>query len=50
MIGLPPLESGIEIGTHVEREFGGVTFNIDTIWATVVAGALVVGLGFWARS
>ena len=25
-----------------------MTFNIDTIWATLVAGAIVVLLGFWA--
>ena len=26
-----------------------MTFNLDTIWVTVVAGAIVVALGFWAR-
>ncbi|MEP7088753.1 MAG: F0F1 ATP synthase subunit A [Nocardioidaceae bacterium] len=40
----------IEIGTHVERHVGGLTFNIDTIWTTLIAGAIVLGLGFWARS
>ena len=49
MIALPPLESSIKIGEHVERHFAGMTFNMDTIWATAFAGALVVALGFWAR-
>jgi len=41
--------SGIEIAHHVEWEWNGWTFYLDTIWATVVAGAIVVGLGFIAR-
>jgi F-type H+-transporting ATPase subunit a len=40
----------IEIGHHVERHFLGLTFNMDTIWTTLIAGAIVVGLGFWARA
>jgi F-type H+-transporting ATPase subunit a len=43
-------ESSIEIGTHVERKIGGWTFNLDTIWTTLIAGAIVLGLGFWARA
>jgi F-type H+-transporting ATPase subunit a len=43
-------ESTIEIGKHVEREIGGWTFNLDTIWATFVAGGIVLILGFIARS
>jgi F-type H+-transporting ATPase subunit a len=39
----------IKIGEHVERKFLGMTFNMDTIWTTLIAGAIVVGLGFWAR-
>jgi F-type H+-transporting ATPase subunit a len=50
MIGLLPLETDIKIGEHVERTFMGMTFNMDTIWTTFVAGALVLILGFWARS
>jgi F-type H+-transporting ATPase subunit a len=42
--------SSIEIGEHVEKTFFGMTFNVDTIWATVVAGTLVVLLGLVARS
>lgn len=50
MIGLLPLETDIKIGEHVERQFLGMTFNMDTIWTTLVAGALVLILGFVARS
>jgi F-type H+-transporting ATPase subunit a len=46
MTGLVPME--IKIGHHVEREWLGMTFNIDTIISTLVAGALVLLLGFWA--
>ncbi|MEJ7774393.1 MAG: F0F1 ATP synthase subunit A [Nocardioidaceae bacterium] len=43
-------ESGkIEIGEHVEREFFGLTFNMDTIWTTLLAGSIVILLGFVAR-
>lgn len=43
-------ESKIEIGKHVERSIGGFTFNLDTIWTTLIAGGIVLGLGFWARA
>lgn len=43
-------ESSIEIGKHVQREFLGMTFNLDTIWTTLLAGTIVVLLGFWARA
>jgi F-type H+-transporting ATPase subunit a len=46
------LPQTIEIhpGEHPTRQFLGMTFNLDTIWVTVVAGAIVIGLGFWARA
>jgi F-type H+-transporting ATPase subunit a len=43
------LESDIEIGEHVVRTWGGFSFNIDTIWTTLIAGGLVLLLGFLAR-
>jgi F-type H+-transporting ATPase subunit a len=46
---LLPFETDITIGEHVEREFLGMTFNIDTIISTAVAGSLVLILGFVAR-
>jgi len=42
-------ETDIQIGHHVQREFLGMTFNMDTIWAMTIAGVIVVALGFWAR-
>lgn len=42
-------DSEITIGEHVTREFLGFTFNLDTIWGTLVAAALVLLLGFLAR-
>ncbi len=44
-----PLQIDIHPGEHPEGHFLGMTFNLDTIWVTVVAGAIVVALGFWAR-
>jgi F-type H+-transporting ATPase subunit a len=43
------IQTDIKIGEHVERSFLGMTFNLDTIWTTGVAGAVVLLLGFWAR-
>ena len=42
--------SSIEIGHHVQREFAGMTFNIDTIFSTLVAGAIVLIMGLILRS
>jgi F-type H+-transporting ATPase subunit a len=40
----------IHIGEHTTRTIGGMTFNIDTIISTFVAGALVVVLGLLVRN
>jgi len=47
---IAPLAIEIHPGEHPEGHFLGMTFNLDTIWVTVVAGAIVVALGFWARA
>jgi F-type H+-transporting ATPase subunit a len=44
-----PAEIEIHPGEHPEWHLGGITFNADTIWATIVAGLVVIALGFWAR-
>ncbi len=49
MIAAPLVQADIKIGEHVQRQFAGMTFNLDTIWTTAVAGGLVLFLGFWAR-
>jgi F-type H+-transporting ATPase subunit a len=45
-----PFEVEIHPGEHPEGHFLGMTWNLDTIWVTVVAGLIVILLGFWARS
>jgi len=47
---MAPLEIEIHPGEHPTRQFLGLTFNIDTIWVTVVAGLIVISHGFWARA
>jgi F-type H+-transporting ATPase subunit a len=46
------LPAAVEIhpGEHPEGHFLGMTWNLDTIWVTAVAGLIVILLGFWARS
>ena len=46
---IAPQAIEIHPGEHPEGELFGLTFNLDTIWVTVVAGLIVIGLGFWAR-
>jgi len=50
MSGTLPLEIVIHPGEHPEWHAFGMTFNSDTIIATLVAGAIVVILGFVLRS
>ncbi len=40
----------IPIGEHITWTIGGLTFNVDTILGTVIAGAIVIGLGLWMRN
>jgi len=44
------LAINIPVGDHVVREVGGLKFNMDTIWATAVAMAIIFGLGFYMRA
>jgi F-type H+-transporting ATPase subunit a len=46
------LPAAVEIhpGEHPTGHFLGMTWNLDTIWVTVVAGLIVILLGFWARN
>ena len=37
------LAADISVGDHVQRQFLGLTFNVDTLWYTGVAMALVLG-------
>lgn len=43
-------EGGIEVGVHPEVSLFGLTLNIDTVISTVIAAAIVLGLGFYLRA
>lgn len=40
---------GNEIGHHVTFSIGGFVFNLDTIWSSVLAAVIVIGLGLLLR-
>lgn len=37
----------INVGEHITAKFLGIPFNVDTLTSTVVAGAILVGLGLY---
>jgi F-type H+-transporting ATPase subunit a len=39
--------TNIEVGHHITTTIGGLTLNLDTIYTTLIAGALVCGLGLY---
>ena len=43
-------EGEIQIGHHTTATIAGLTFNTDTIFATLVSAAVVLILGFWMRA
>ncbi len=47
--GAGVLAVNIPVGDHVTRTIGGLTFNMDTIWTTLVAMAIIFTLGFFVR-
>lgn len=42
--------ASIEVGTHPEANFLGLTINVDTVISTLVAAAIVIALGLWVRA
>jgi F-type H+-transporting ATPase subunit a len=46
---IAPLAIEIHPGEHPEGEAFGMTFNLDTIWVTVVAGLIVIVMGLVAK-
>jgi F-type H+-transporting ATPase subunit a len=40
----------IEVGHHTQVELFGLTFNLDTIFGTLFAAAVVIGLGLYVRA
>ncbi len=49
MSGLPILAT-IQVGQHVVVRPFGLTINLDTVISTLVAVAVVLGVGFWLRA
>jgi F-type H+-transporting ATPase subunit a len=49
-LGTHLLAADISVGEHVQKTFLGLTFNVDTIWYTAVAMALVLGFVFFLRA
>jgi len=47
---VPLAGTNIEVGKHITATFLGLTFNVDTIWASVLAGLIVVGLGVFVAA
>ena len=50
LIAPVPREIDIHPGEHPEGHLFGLTLNLDTIRVTVVAGLILIALGFWVRS
>ena len=44
------LAVNIPVGDHVTRSIGGLEFNMDTIWTTLIAMAIIFALGFVMRA
>src|ERR1700712_2783133 len=47
---VPLADTDIEVGHHITAKLFGITLNVDTIWGTALAGAIVVGLGLWVAA
>ena len=50
MFMTPTLGIDISVGDHVQRKLGPLTINVDIVWATCIAGAIVILLGLILRS
>lgn len=44
-----PLAAEVKIGEHIQVTWHGLTFNIDTIYTTIIAGSVVILLGLIVR-
>jgi F-type H+-transporting ATPase subunit a len=45
MSGGSLLGADISVGDHITRHWFGLTWNVDTMWGTTLAGFIVIGLG-----
>jgi F-type H+-transporting ATPase subunit a len=46
----PMLGIDIKPGEHLQRQIFGLTINVEIVWATLIAGAIVIILGLILRS
>ena len=46
----PMMGIDISVGEHVQRQVFGLTINVDIVWATCIAGAIVILLGLILRA
>ncbi len=46
----PMMGIDISVGEHVQRQVFGLTINLDIVWATCIAGVIVIALGLILRS
>src|ERR1700722_23440 len=44
------LASDITVGDHLQKTLFGLTFNVDTIWATLAAAVIVIAMGLLLRA
>ena len=45
-----PRALNVEVGGHIEWHVFGLIWNVDTILGTLIAGAVVIGLGLYLRA
>lgn len=45
-----PRALDVEVGGHIEWHVFGLTWNVDTILGTLIAGAVIIGLGLYMRA
>lgn len=50
MTGMRLLAANIQVGQHVTAKLGGLTFDLDTLWATGVAMVVVIVVGLVVRA
>lgn len=50
MNGLILASTNITVGQHITQKWFGLTIDIDTVISTLVAGAIVLALGFYLRA
>ena len=51
LLALRPLvASDITVGVHPQAKWGPLTVNVDIVWATVIAGLIVITFGLVLRA